>query len=100
MPLPKSFAVYQNYPNPFNPTTRLKFDVPKQAEITIEIYNMLGQKIRTLVSDEIYQPGVYDQVIWDARDDHGFQVANGIYYMIFNAKDFDFRQVRKLVFMK
>ena len=100
MPLPKSFAVYQNYPNPFNPTTRLKFDVPKQAEITIEIYNMLGQKIRTLVNNEIYQPGVYDHVIWDARDDHGYQVANGIYYMVFNAKDFDFRQVRKLVFMK
>ncbi|MEJ2048539.1 MAG: T9SS type A sorting domain-containing protein [Calditrichota bacterium] len=100
MPLPKSFAVYQNYPNPFNPTTRLKFDVPKQAAITIEIYNMLGQKIRTLVNNEIYQPGVYDHVIWDARDDHGYQVANGIYYMVFNAKDFDFRQVRKLVFMK
>jgi len=100
MALPKSFAIYQNYPNPFNPTTRLKFDVPKQAEISIEIYNMLGQKVRTLVNNEVYQPGVYDNIIWDARDDRGNQVANGIYYMVFSARNFDFRQVRKLVFMK
>jgi hypothetical protein len=100
MMLPKSFAIYQNYPNPFNPTTRLKFDVPKQAEISIEIYNMLGQKVRTLVNNEIYQPGVYDNIIWNARDDRGNQVANGIYYMVFSARNFDFRQVRKLVFMK
>ena len=100
MMLPKSFAIYQNYPNPFNPTTRLKFDVPKQAEISIEIYNMLGQKIRTLVNNEVYQPGVYDNIIWNAQDDRGNQVANGIYYMVFSARNFDFRQVRKLVFMK
>jgi len=100
MSLPKSFAIYQNYPNPFNPTTHLKFDVPKQAEISIEIYNMLGQKVRTLVNNKVYQPGVYDNIIWNARDDRGNQVANGIYYMVFSAKNFDFRQVRKLVFMK
>ncbi len=99
-PLPKQFQVAQNYPNPFNPTTRISFDVSKESRVNLEIFNMLGQKIRTLVDNGRFQPGVYDDIIWDARDDHGNSIANGIYYLVFTARDYNFRQVRKMVFMK
>ena len=99
-PLPKDFAVAQNYPNPFNPSTKISFDVAKESAITLEIYNMLGQKVRTLIDNQRYQPGVYNDVIWNARDDQGNSVANGIYYLVFSAKDYEYRQVRKMVFMK
>lgn len=98
--LPKEFRMAQNYPNPFNPTTRLSFDVAKESRVSIEVYNMLGQKIRTLLDNERLEPGVYDHIIWDAKDDAGNSIANGIYYLVFTAKDHNFRQVRKMVFMK
>jgi hypothetical protein len=98
--LPKEFALAQNYPNPFNPTTKISFDVAKESSISLEIYNMLGQKIRSLIDNQRYQPGVYSEVIWDAKDDQGNSVANGIYYLVYSAKDYGHRQVRKMVFMK
>ncbi len=61
---------------------------------------MLGQKIRTLLDNERLEPGIYDHLIWDAKDDAGNAIANGIYYLVFTAKDHNFRQVRKMVFMK
>ncbi len=99
-PLPTTFAVAQNYPNPFNPSTRISFDVAKESAITLEIYNMLGQKVRTLIDNQRYLPGVYNDIIWNARDDQGNSVANGIYYLVFSAKDYGYQQVRKMVFMK
>jgi flagellar hook assembly protein FlgD len=92
--------VAQNYPNPFNPTTRISFDVAKESSISLEVYNMLGQKVRTLIDNQRYQPGIYSEVNWDAKDDSGNSVANGIYYLIFSANEYDYRQVRKMVFMK
>jgi hypothetical protein len=75
--LPQSFTLEQNFPNPFNPTTKISFDVPQESNVKVEIYNMLGQKIRTLVDGRL-QPGVYQNVIWDAKDDRGNSIANGI----------------------
>jgi hypothetical protein len=99
-PLPRTFSVAQNYPNPFNPTTRISFDVAQESSISLVVYNMLGQKIRTLIDNQRYQPGVYSEFSWDAKDDLGNTVANGIYYLVFSANDYDYRQVRKMVFMK
>ncbi len=99
-PLPKVFQIAQNYPNPFNPSTRISFDVAQESGVTLEIYNMLGQKVRTLVDNRRLQPGIYDNLLWDARDDRGNAVANGIYYLVFTARDYEFKQVRKMVFMK
>ena len=99
--IPDYFALYQNYPNPFNPTTRIQFRVPSlefrepsyttqekavdgspfmvhsPIHTTLKIYNVLGQKVRTLV-DEEKLPGIY-QVIWDGKDEKGKDVASGIY---------------------
>ncbi|MBN2366261.1 MAG: T9SS C-terminal target domain-containing protein, partial [Calditrichaeota bacterium] len=98
--LPKNFRLAQNYPNPFNPSTTISIEVAHKSTISLEIYNMLGQKIRTLIDGSRLQPGVYDNIVWDATDDQGNAIANGIYYLVFNAADYNFRQVRKMVFMK
>ncbi len=100
LPMPKQFTLHQNYPNPFNPTTHIKFEVARAGVVSLEIYNMLGQKIRTLISGEYLEPGVYDDLVWDATDDMGNHVANGIYYLVFKARDYNFRQIRKVVYMK
>ncbi len=99
MALPETFALKQNFPNPFNPTTRISFAVPQESQVKLEIYNMLGQKVRTLLDDRM-EPGVYENVIWDAKDDEGNTLGNGIYYLVMISSDQGFKQVKKMVFMK
>lgn len=94
--IPKEFALHQNYPNPFNPETWISFDLPKGVDVSINIYNTLGQKVRTLVS-EASPAGSY-KVLWDGKNDHGVQVATGIY--IYTIKAGTFIQSRKMTFMK
>jgi len=71
--LPREVALYQNYPNPFNPTTGIKFALPEQMDVTIEVFNILGQKTAT-VAEGLFPAG-YHSVIWD-----GGSAASGIYY--------------------
>jgi len=84
--LPKSFALHQNYPNPFNPETNIAFDIPTRTNVTIVIYNTLGQKVRTLIQD-VREPGSY-KVVWDGRNDAGIQVASGVYIYMIRAGNF------------
>ena len=88
--LPKKFVLYQNYPNPFNPTTRIQFRVGSleyrgPLHTTLTIYNVLGQKVRTLV-DEPKKTGSYE-VIWDGKDDQGKEATSGIYFYQLRGKD-------------
>lgn len=77
-PLPvKQFTLYPNYPNPFNPSTTIRFTLPQQAKVKLEIFNILGQRVRTLV-DEKKLSGNY-RVTWDGRNSSGQQVASGVY---------------------
>jgi len=78
--LPKEFALKQNYPNPFNPTTTIEFSIPNSEFVTLKIYNLLGQKVATLVSGKL-TPGNY-KYTWDASD-----FASGIYYYTIEAGD-------------
>ncbi len=82
--VPQDFQLHQNYPNPFNPSTTLRFDVPDTREelspVTVEIFNTLGQKVKTLYNDAV-QPGVYE-VVWDATSDAGNVVPAGVYIAI------------------
>ena len=75
--LPKQFAVSQNYPNPFNPSTIINYALPKSSLVTIKIYNVLGQEVKTLVSSEL-QAGNYS-VHWNGDNNIGHSVASGIY---------------------
>jgi hypothetical protein len=75
--VPDQFVLYANYPNPFNPETIIKYQLPELLPVTLKIYNLLGQEIRTLV-DEVQRSGVYE-IRWDGKDDIGRSVASGIY---------------------
>lgn len=74
---PKMFALDQNHPNPFNPSTTIRYVVPSTGHVTLSVYNMLGQKIRTLV-DETKSAGAWD-VVWNGRNEAGQLVASGVY---------------------
>lgn len=90
---PESFRLRQNFPNPFNPETTIQFELPEIAHVRLEIYNLLGQKIATLV--DCRQPaGKYTQ-IWNGKDQRGNAVASGIYFYKLTAGDFV--QVRKMI---
>ena len=75
---PIKFVLEQNYPNPFNPSTLIKFALPVKTEVTLEVYNSIGQKIRTLVQREM-ESG-YHQVHFDADN-----LPSGVYFCRLNA---------------
>jgi len=96
--LPKAFALSQNYPNPFNPSTTIAFDIPegKEANVRLNVYNMRGQLIRTLV-DEVKSEGSY-QIQWDGTDNYGRRVSSGVYF--YRITTGEFSQTRKMVILK
>jgi photosystem II stability/assembly factor-like uncharacterized protein len=75
--IPKIFRLEQNYPNPFNPTTTIRYDLPKTANVLLKIYNMLGQEIHTLVNER--QAAGKKSVVWDGRDHNGEELSSGTY---------------------
>jgi hypothetical protein len=77
--IPEQFVLHQNYPNPFNPSTTIEFEVPRQGEVKLEVFNLLGQKVVTLVDKNIAAPGRY-RVEWKGRNSAGSLVSSGIYY--------------------
>jgi len=90
------FALHENYPNPFNPTTTLRFDLPKVSDITLTIYNMLGQKVRTFNYQNT--SAGYHSVKWNATNDYGDPVGAGVYLYQLQTKDFV--KTRKMVLLK
>ena len=96
--IPQAFCLYQNYPNPFNSTTAISYQLSavRPHHTTLKIYNILGQKIRTLV-DEKQPPGNYS-ILWDGKDENGRPVSSGIYF--YRLKAGNFCQVRKMVLLR
>ncbi len=85
--IPTEFALGQNYPNPFNPTTTIRFDLPKEAPVTMEVYNVLGVRVRTLLAGETISAGRHT-MMWDGRDDNGNAAPSGVYLYRVSASDF------------
>jgi len=94
--LPMVFSLSQNYPNPFNPTTTIEFSVASRGRVTLEVFNLLGQRVRVL-ADGIYEPGRYT-VAWDGADQRGNPVSSGAYFYRLNANGFD--QMKRMVLLK
>lgn len=95
--IPLTFELSQNYPNPFNPTTTIRFQIQRLEDVNIKIYNILGQEIKTLISDKL-SPGIHE-VKWDGLDKFGNKAASGIYfYRMETGKGYI--RVRKLVLLK
>jgi hypothetical protein len=98
---PKEFALSQNYPNPFNPTTNIKYALPVDSRVTMDLYNVLGQRVRTLVNDNM-QAG-YHAAEWDGTDNAGQRLASGMYLLQMSAKGTNgksFNELRKLMMLK
>ncbi len=83
--LPKELALKSNSPNPFNPTTAIEFDIPADQPAKLEVYNVLGEKVTTLVDDN-FTAGTY-RIIWEGRDDKGREMPSGIYLYRLEAGD-------------
>ncbi len=94
--IPSEFALGQNYPNPFNPITRLDYLLPRRSDVSIRVYNMLGQEIITLLRQE--QPYGKYSVSWNGLDKYGKQVASGVYFT--ELKSRNIRRVTKMLLLK
>jgi hypothetical protein len=94
--IPVEFALSQNYPNPFNPETQIGYALPTDSYVKLSIYNVLGQKVRTLV-DERKGAG-YHSVRWDGKDDKGDEVSSGIYF--YKIQTDKFNQTNKMLLVK
>jgi photosystem II stability/assembly factor-like uncharacterized protein len=99
--LPKEYALSQNYPNPFNPSTSVKYALPVDSRVTMEIYNVIGQRVNSLMGGD--QPAGYHSIEWNGLGSHGQQLASGVYFLQMTAKGVNgatFTQLRKMMLMK
>ena len=77
--LPGDFKLEQNHPNPFNPITEIRYALPSAINVTLKIYNILGQEVDVLIDNELIQAGWHTK-IWDSKDAFGNNAASGIYF--------------------
>ncbi|MBC7186784.1 MAG: Ig-like domain-containing protein [Calditrichaeota bacterium] len=77
-PVPAKYALSQNYPNPFNPVTTIRYELPAAGRVTVKVYNIYGQLVRTLVDEQV--AAGYHTLLWDGRDEYGQAVSSGVYY--------------------
>jgi hypothetical protein len=94
--VPSEFALAQNYPNPFNPETTITYDLAANSDVRLDIYNVLGQVVRTLVSEN-QSAGRY-RLSWLGDNSLGHQVASGVYFYRIQADAF--HSVKKLMLLK
>ena len=95
--LPTEIELSQNYPNPFNPQTTIEFALKSTQDVRLEVYNVTGQKVITLL-DGLAQAGI-NSIVWDGRDGSGQQTASGIYFYRLTAEDGQC-QTKKMVLLK
>ncbi|MBN2227001.1 MAG: T9SS type A sorting domain-containing protein [candidate division Zixibacteria bacterium] len=95
--LPMSVVLQQNYPNPFNPATTIAYDLPRRTEVTLTVYNLLGQAVITLIDDAVQSPG-HHTVVWNGLVAGGREAASGFYF--YQLKAGDFRQTRRMLLLK
>lgn len=101
--IPTEYQLAQNYPNPFNPSTTIQYGLPKQSNVTVKIYSVLGQEVKTLVNND-QSPSFY-RVVWNGTDNNGSHVGSGVYFIRITAQSSEpnskpFMQVKKMLLMK
>lgn len=94
--IPEEFNLAQNYPNPFNPTTTIHFEIPEAVDASVKIYDIRGALVKTLLNDH-RDAGTYD-IVWDATNMNGSEVASGVYLIRMTAGDFV--ETRKMVLVR
>jgi flagellar hook assembly protein FlgD len=93
---PQIFNLSQNYPNPFNPVTHFRFSLAHQVKVKLEIFNVLGQRVKMLVDKEM--PAGEYQMQWDGLNDMGNKLGSGLYFYRISAGDFV--KIRKMILLK
>ena len=88
--------LHQNYPNPFNPTTTINYSLKENSNVSLNIYNIKGQKVKQLVSDQL-SAGQHS-VVWNGKDDSGKSVSSGIY--LYKLKTVNFEKTKKMILIK
>ena len=92
----ETFQLHQNYPNPFNPATTISYDLPGSAVVILTIYNVLGEKVRTLICEK--QTTGRKSIVWNGRDNNGKEVSSGVYFCRLEIGNNV--QSKKMIFMK
>jgi len=92
----QSYQLYPNYPNPFNSTTMIRFDLPKIGDVTINVYNLIGQEVITLVNEVL--PAGQHTITWDGRHQTGAFVGSGVYWL--RMETAQYTQMRKMLLVK
>ncbi len=98
-PIPAAYALYQNYPNPFNPSTTIRFDLPEKSQVTLKIYNILGQEVSVLLDNEMVDEG-QQSVVWNAGQG---RVSSGTYICRMQSAGMDgktYTSVKKMLMIK
>jgi len=93
---PENYDLAQNYPNPFNPTTNIRFQLPQNDQVRIQVFNLTGQLVCTLVDGKM--PAGYHMAVWDGRDEYGVRVGSGIYYYRLTCQSFS--STKKMALLK
>lgn len=94
--IPVQFNLSQNFPNPFNPTTTIQYTLSEQTHVSLAVYNLLGQRVRTLINEK--KPAGRYRVLWNGLNDSGSMVGTGIYFYRIQAGDYV--DIKKMVYMK
>ena len=94
--VPQEFVLHQNYPNPFNPATMINYDLPNDGFVKITVYDMLGNVISNLINNN--QTTGFKSVQWNAIKNQGQPVSAGVY--LYSIEAGDFRQTKKMIFLK
>jgi subtilisin family serine protease len=94
--LPSYYALHQNHPNPFNPSTRICFSLPYPSEIRLDVYNIMGQVVTTLVAGQL-EAGEHE-IVWNGKDSGDHDVASGIYF--YKMQSADFTATKKMMLLK
>ncbi|MBU1881411.1 T9SS type A sorting domain-containing protein, partial [bacterium] len=95
-PVVGRYSLSQNYPNPFNAECRIHFELPMTSKVTLAVYNVMGQKVRTLVEGVIGQG--QHTVTWEGRSDAGQLLSSGMY--LYRIQAADYTQIRKMILLK
>jgi hypothetical protein len=95
-PIPDTYSLDQSYPNPGNPEVVITFRLPEQADVRLEVYNAVGQRIRTLAEDN-FHAGLY-RFNWDGRDNQGHAVSSGMY--VYRLESGEFVKTRKMALIR
>ena len=94
---PDTFVLHQNFPNPFNPSTTIEYALPIRKQISVKIYNIMGQLVRTLVDNQLQTAGTH-KVMWDGKNENGVSVSSGTY--IYTLEFGNFRKSNQMTLIK